>query len=117
MITSGTLTPQAMRKEHIQVYVSKNKKVILSSLTPTLDPPSFITIISTKVPITNDNGPNVVEYLAPTMRQDGYVRIVIDVEKVLHAKRDLKYLQLKWCPLRLSKIVVQTTTCSTQQTK
>jgi hypothetical protein len=98
VLTSRTLTPQEMGKAPMQqVFVPKKKKEAPVAPTPKSDPPASITIGSTKVSITNNDGPIAIVDPTPATTQDGSAGVVDNVDKEKRAKRDPKYMQPKWC--------------------
>ncbi|CAD6202093.1 unnamed protein product [Miscanthus lutarioriparius] len=90
VITSRTLTPQESGKASMQqVYVPKKVE------TPVVPPPrarpqSVITIGSMETPITNHDGPIVIED-SPAPKQNEAPKEVARVEEKKHVEGDSKY--------------------------
>ena len=84
-----------------QVYVPK--KVEISVVPPPrARPQSVITIGSMEAPITNHDGPIVIEEI-PASKQDEAPKDVFGIEEKKCIEGDSKYQQPVWCPRGLNK--------------
>jgi hypothetical protein len=84
-----------------QVYVPKKVEVLAIS-PPRARPQSVIRIGSMEAPITNHDGPIVVEEI-PASKQDEAPKDVAGVEENKRVEGDSKYRQPIWCPRGLNK--------------
>ena len=84
-----------------QVYVPKKVEVPVVP-PPRARPQSVITIHSMEAPVSNHNGPIVIEEI-PAPKQDEAPKEVARVEEKKRAKGDSKYQQPIWCPRGLNK--------------
>jgi hypothetical protein len=102
VIPSKAPTSQSSRKATMQqIYVPKKVKTPVI-LPPRARPQSVITIGSIKAPITNHDGPIVIEE-TPAQKQGKAPKEVARDEKKEHVEGDSMYCQPVWCPRRLNK--------------
>jgi len=96
-ITTRTLLAQEKGKAPMQqVFVPKKGEETPIAPTQKSNPLASITIGSVEVPITNNDGPIIIEDLAPATTQDGSTSVTANVYKNGCTERDTKYLQRKW---------------------
>ena len=84
-----------------QVYVPK-KVEVPAVPPPRARPQSVITIGSMEAPVTNHDGPIVIEEI-PASKQDEAPKDVFGVEEKKHVEGDSKHRQPVWCPCGLNK--------------
>jgi len=84
-----------------QVYVPKKVEIPVVP-PPRARPQSVITIGSMEAPVTNHDGPIVIEEILAS-KQDEAPKDVFGIEEKKRVEGDSKYRQPVWCPRGLNK--------------
>ena len=84
-----------------QVYVPKKVEIPVVP-PPRARPQSVITIGSMEAPVTNHDGPIVIEEILAS-KQDEASKDVFGIEEKKRVEGDSKYRQPVWCPRGLNK--------------